>query len=266
MLKRFPVEAKGLHTTATLECPNDEPGDEVVVLASGLGAPELRGLRTELASQGRAALSVIQPRAGYMRGFGDVAELRARIIEQAIKQARARHGIGRSALIGHSLGGLDVVRVLDMAADPDQIASLDLVASAGITKEHLARTGLRLLHMGASELIRGNRRVVGRVVGTLLQNPLQFAAESGYGKREDLAARLSEIAGAVDTGVLEFEKDIVFPPRLTASAIETLVAGGAIRASTTTLPDHACHTTPLCDPALTARVLDKTLANRRSAR
>lgn len=250
------AEVSGLRVRARVEFGSGpETSEEAVLLAPGLGSPELAGLRHHLASLGRTAISFEQPRVNYVRGFGRVEELRPRTIEAVVAQARKECGIGKLALVGHSLAGIDVVRVAQMADDPDTVSSVELMASAGFTGEDFWEIAKRLRANILAEANLTNVPYALRVARHVLNNPLQLLQEGIYGSRADLREAASGLSKELPFGLLQFRNDGVFSPVTVDAAIDGL----GLRSYTTAEPPHACHISPLDGAAQTARVLDRVL-------
>ncbi len=264
MLHQYLVEVNGLQSVATVERYADQSqseNDEALILAPGLCSPELADFRRHLAKLGHTAISFDQPRATYLSMFGDVSELRAKILEGVMTQARLRFGIGQCAVIGHSLGGLDALKVAQMT-DKDRFSSIELVASAGLTGESMGKIVQRLGHNGLSELVQGQGDKGKPVIWNALRNLPQVWAEGRYGQQSDAIAMLSTIAHEIDTGVMQFHNDVLFPEPIVSSRLHELVATTAIRNVVTVLPGHSCHSAPICNPSDSAAAMHDTLNNR----
>jgi pimeloyl-ACP methyl ester carboxylesterase len=263
MLTRYSVEVNGLQAAATVEGSGSET-DEALVLAPGLCSPELEGFRRSLVELGYTAISFDQPRASYTSWFGDVGELRGKILEQVMTQARLQFGIGRCAVVGHSLGGLDAIKAVQMTDDSDTLSSLDLLASAGFTGESMRKIMKRLGGYGLHEVLQGRGGALKPLLRNGLRNLPQLVAEGYYGQRTNPIDAISAISDEIDTGILQISNDTVFLENIVTPRIQELVdTKKHIRNVVAVLPGHSCHGAPLCSPGDTAAELHRTLGQRR---
>lgn len=261
MLQRYTAEVRGMRTAVTLESPPDHEHHEALILAPGLASSELVDLRHELAMRGHATVSFEQPRAGYMHWFGNVEELRARVVGEVADKTRTQFGIARCALVGHSLGAVDAIKVLNMTDDSDAVSSLELLAGAGMTGESFWKIASRLGSQGIDELIKGNHKLVLQTIMNGLRNPAQLLLEGKYGQR-DIVEELGSAAKNNKVGLLQLKNDVIFPDELLDPKIREMVRIGALRYALADLATHACHAAPYCDPGSTAESLDTFLTNR----
>jgi pimeloyl-ACP methyl ester carboxylesterase len=270
MIQQYTAEVKGLQTQATLECAEDDwGGKEALVLVPGLGATEMTGLRQELVKLGHAAISFEHPRTGYARYFGNVGELRARTVHEVVRNVTMQHGVGRVALVGHSLGGMDSVRAAQMVEDSEDVSSIELLATAGMTGERFFTILKHLYEGGKTEMMQGNAGLVDGVLRNFLRSPAQLIAEGYYGQKRDIIEELGELAKLTDIGMVQFKNDVIFPvslvnSRIAGTALGEHVTSGLVRSCVATETKHACHISPQCDPEGTAGVLDKMLYQRES--
>jgi len=205
-------------------------GGPPVLLVHGAGATSALWLTT-LHRLARVRRTVAFDLPGHGRSTGSVATVDD--WAQAIGQTAAALGLGRSVLVGHSLGGLAVLAAA--LAFPDKVAGLVLVTTAariGVSPRLLDQIERDWAHwpetiqeMGHSpETPRdARRRSAGLGLGaSQAQTLADFRGVSGL----DLRARLGEIS--CPTLVVAGAHDLMIPAKWSAALAEGIAGARAV--------------------------------------
>jgi pyruvate dehydrogenase E2 component (dihydrolipoamide acetyltransferase) len=230
-------------------------GEKAVVFLHGFGGDALNWqFVLERAGSGRTAIAVDLPGPGGSTkdvGDGDPATLAA-----SVGELLDQGGLERVHLVGHSLGGL--VAILLAAARPEQVASLTLVAPAGLGEEingdfldaFAAATSRRELKAAMASLFADQGQVTRKLVEeTLRYKRLEGVPEALGTLRDGLAeggrqrAQVADLLASLTMPVLVIwgSDDEVIPAAQAAagpSAARVEILGGVGHSPQVEAPDR----------------------------
>jgi pimeloyl-ACP methyl ester carboxylesterase len=191
---------------------------EVIVLAPGWCEAQvgLSGLRKQLAHAGYPAATIHHPR-GARSQFWKAAEQRVRNIQDTEHELADRFGFNNALLVGHSLGGIDVVEAAERVGG--ELRGVVVTASAGLIAGdtplqvaqrlavHVARSeGKNLVEHPIEEL-----HLVADALKTLMRHPLATAVEGLHAGSFDMRTKFESLGQqGLRMGRLQFAGDEVF--------------------------------------------------------
>jgi hypothetical protein len=260
--KQFFIEYDNLRARVNLDLPlGDTEADEIHILAPGLGSPEMEGLRKELSALGRAAVSFEQPRRSpFDFRLRDVGCQRTGILREVIKKSMQNSGAEKAVLIPHSTSAVDAATVSGQMGE--DFSSVEYMAGSGFSGESYGEFLTRLGFTAPPTAYANCPEVMNLIMDMqrrAMQNPVQFGMETMYAASSDIRDKLYEQnKDGLNIGILQFERDIVYPPKIITPRIGEL----AVRKYLTAETVHACHGSPLDDPKNTAKILNAILNDR----
>lgn len=261
------VYAGGSKINITLEKPIDVVDSNVTVLVNGYGGAKsgYRGLRHALASSGRRTVTIEPPRSQKLTHSIDPRHLKhpellpSMGLHSVIKKLLSSHDSDQIDLVGHSMGGY----IATQAAyhDSDNIASLTLMASAGLDNHSLLKMGLRGPLFFRQEVIPNIQKLQRLIdfallkaeVRYILQNPERTIAEGISVASCNIRSQVKHLGEiGVKTAALQFKADNLFPLDSVKKHAEECVDIFMVH------PDvNAGHLTPQLDPAGVSESLNK---------